>query len=315
MDLVFLGSGAFGLPSLRALADTHRIRGIVTQPDRPAGRGGRLTPTPISKWAQESLPEVPILKPESVGTRAARDEIRGIRADAWVVIAFGQKLGPKLLDGIFAVNLHGSRLPRWRGAAPINWAILGGDRITGNSAITIADRMDAGEILGQSQRPIDPLQTAGELHDALALDGPALILDVLDQYAQGELNPQVQDESAVTLAPKLSRQRDAWVDLNASAEQCRQRIHGLTPWPGVTLRFRETDLKPLRVQVEPDQHDAQPPGTLLDAERGLIATGEQGVLRLLEVQPTGKRAMTWQAFAAGRHPETGERLESAGTPC
>jgi methionyl-tRNA formyltransferase len=154
VNLVFLGSGAFGLPTLIALSRTHTLRAIISQPDRPAGRGGALTPTPVSAFAPRLLPTIPLHKPERINDAAA--QIRAYNADAWVVIAFGQKLGPALLDGVFAINLHASLLPRWRGAAPINAAILAGDARTGNSVITLAQRMDSGQILAQSECPIDP---------------------------------------------------------------------------------------------------------------------------------------------------------------
>ncbi|MDF1870691.1 MAG: methionyl-tRNA formyltransferase, partial [Phycisphaerales bacterium] len=151
MKIVFLGSGAFGVPTLERLAREHSITGIVTQPDRRVGRGKNTTPTPVGQWAAEHLPAVPIVKPENINTDEARETIRGWDADAWVVIAYGQYLGSKLIADRFAINLHGSRLPRWRGAAPINAAIVAGDTTTGNSVITIAKEMDAGFVLAQSE--------------------------------------------------------------------------------------------------------------------------------------------------------------------
>src|SRR5258705_3491243 len=153
MRLLFFGSGAFGLPTLERLAAQHQILAVITQPDRPAGRGGRSTPTPIGAWVAEHLPGTPTFKPPKINDPFIIQQIRAIGrpdasgADAWVVIAFGQKLPRALLDGVFAINLHASLLPRWRGAAPINAAILAGDTQTGNSVITLADRMDAGLIL------------------------------------------------------------------------------------------------------------------------------------------------------------------------
>src|SRR5262245_32820260 len=138
-----------------------------------------MTPTPVGAWATSNLSGVPLLKPAKVNDPAIVAQVRAVPARAWVVIAFGQKLGRPLLEGAFAVNLHASLLPRWRGAAPINAAILAGDAQTGNSVITLADRMDAGLVLAQSRRDIEPEQTAGELHDLLAADGPALISSVL----------------------------------------------------------------------------------------------------------------------------------------
>lgn len=319
--IVFFGSGAFGLPTLQRLASEREVLAVVSQPDRPAGRGGHPTPTPIASWTQAHLPGIPLLKPERIGEASMVARVRTLAragSDApasLVVIAFGQKIPAGLLDGLFAINLHASLLPRWRGAAPINAAILAGDTRTGNSVITLANRMDAGLVLAQSEREIDPGLTAGELHDLLSADGPDLVLRVLAEHESGTLRPATQDESQVTRADKLSRD-DGWVDFSDSPELCRRRIHALTPWPGVTVSYRTEGLKPLRVRAESDptgSSSSPAPGTILDPREGTIACGSGGVLRILEVQPAGKRPMTWQAFANGKRVLAGERLEGRAT--
>lgn len=313
MNIVFFGSGEFGLPTLQRLAKQHAVRGVVTQPDRPAGRSRALTATPIGAWAGAALPGVPLIKPENVNEASVLERVRGFEADAWVVIAFGQKLSKPLLEGRFAVNLHASLLPRWRGAAPINHAVLAGDAETGNSVITLADRMDAGLVLGQSRRAISPLVTAGDLHDRLALDGPDLVLRVLEEHGAGTLKPVTQDESKVTLAGKLSR-ADGWVDFSDEAENCRRRIHGLTPWPGVGVTLNGVEMKLLKALAEQDAsgeavyHAGALPGEVISRTDGLIACGEGTVLRVLEVQPAGKTAMSWHAFAMGNKVAKGDRV-------
>ncbi len=306
MRLIYFGSGAFGLPTLAALAGTHELAMVVTQPDRAAGRGGRLTPTPVGLWTAEHAHGVPLLKPERVNEPSVVERVRAVQADAWVVIAFGQKLGRPLLEGRFAINLHASLLPRWRGAAPINAAILAGDAVTGNSVITLADRMDAGLVLARSEREIELATTAGELHDQLAADGPALVLGVLAAVAEGTLRPAAQDESLVKHAPKLSR-ADAWVDFAAGADECRRRINGLSPWPGVQAELEGPGgtgpLKLLRAAPASAHGRSASPGALLDASCGVVACGVEGdggAIRLLEVQPVGKRPMRWEDFARGR---------------
>lgn len=332
MDVVYFGSGAFGLPTLAALAREHRVRAIVTQPDRPAGRGRALTPNPVAAWAAEHLagchglsrepgeghapPDagpISLIQPDRVNDPATVAQIRAFPADAWVVIAFGQKLGRDLLADRFAINLHASLLPRWRGAAPIHHAVLAGDAQTGNSVITLADRMDAGLVLGQSHRDIPPDQTTGQLHDALAADGPELVLGVLDAHARGDLRPTQQDESLVTLAGKLSRD-DAALDFTQPADACSRRINALSPWPGVSVSLDADRLKLLRAApadsaTPPAEH---PPGTLVDPDGGLVACGDGHLLRLLEVQPAGGRAMAWVEFARGRRPLPGARFTRGG---
>lgn len=313
MRVLFLGAGAFGVPTLDALRREHELVGVITQPDRPAGRGRRLTPSPIGEWARDHLPAVPMIKPADVNSPEAVRFAHDARGDAWVVIAFGQKLGPALLGEHFAINLHASLLPRWRGAAPIHHAILSGDARTGNTVITIAPRMDAGLVLGRSTRDIAPDDTSGTLHDALAGDGPALILDVLERHQRGALRPETQDESRVTRAGKLSRQ-DAWVDFTAPADVCRCRINGLSPWPGVKATFRDRPLGLLRAtRAAGPALPQSEPGVIVDARTGLVSCGD-GPLQLLEVQPEGKPVMTWSDFANGHRVETGDRLEPL-SPC
>ncbi|MFG0274508.1 MAG: methionyl-tRNA formyltransferase [Phycisphaerales bacterium] len=310
MRIVFFGSGAFGLPTLERLSAAHDVALVLSQPDRPAGRGRTSTPTPISAFARERA--IPVLTPPNVNQPVVLETIRAIDADAWVVIAFGQKLSESLLAERFAINLHASLLPRWRGAAPINHAILAGDPETGNSVITLAERMDAGLVLGQSHRTMDPAWTAGDLHDLLAADGPDLVLRVLADHEAGRISAVEQDESLVTLAGKLRRE-DAWADFTDTAEACRRRIHGLSPWPGVTVTLAGQEMKLLRAAVDP-AGGAGEPGTLADPDRGVVACGNATGLRLVEVQPAGRRPMTWEDYARGRRPERGAAMQGR-TPC
>lgn len=307
MNIVFFGSGAFGIPTLAALAERHTLKHVVTQPDRKAGRGRQLTPTPIAQWAAEHALGVPVLKAERVNEHEVVERIRAVDADAWVVIAFGQKLGSALLADRFAINLHASLLPRWRGAAPINHAILAGDTETGNTVITLADRMDAGQILGQTERAIDPAITAGELHDLLCADGPALVLDVLGRHESGSLDPHRQDETAVTLAPKLYKD-EGWLNFALPADFIKRVVHGLTPWPGAAGALRGKRLS-IRRAEHSDAHAQEDPGTIVDVALGLVACGRGTVLRVLEVQPAGKRAMPWADFARGAGVSVGDRFD------
>ncbi|MCA3006123.1 MAG: methionyl-tRNA formyltransferase [Planctomycetaceae bacterium] len=313
LRLALLGSGEFALPSFCALAQQHDIRLVVTQPDKPAGRGQALTPTPVGQWAAAA--GLPLAKPVDINAAADLAHVRSLAGpdlvNAWVIIAFGQKLSVPLLDGLFAVNLHGSLLPRWRGAAPINAAMLAGDPVTGNTVITIAQRMDAGLMLGQSQRPILPNLSAGELHDLLAADGPALLADVLTRYAAGSLTGRPQDENLTTRARKLSK-ADAFLDFTQSAEVCRRRVHGLNPWPAVTVTLADKPCKLLRVADLPTAHSAAP-GTLLTAQGGLVACGA-GALQILEIQPAGGTPMPWRAFFTGRRPADGALFTSQPPP-
>jgi len=306
MRIVFLGAGAFGLPTLQRLHAAHEVALVVSQPDRPAGRKRRLTPTPISAWA-DAEPGLITLKTENANAASVLERVGDLEPDAMVIVAFGQYLKQALvaIPRLGAMNLHASLLPRWRGAAPISAAILHGETETGNTAIRIAKRMDAGDILGAQRTPIDPLETAGELHDRLAAMGPDLVLDVLDRLDRGVLEPMAQDEERATLAPKLSK-ADGWIDFTDDAPTIRCRVHGLTPWPGVRAWWSsegQAARQPLtlkRVQDLPAFEAGAGPGVLVDAAQGIVAAG-RGAVKLLEVQAPGRKALEWRAFTQG-HP-------------
>lgn len=320
MRVVYLGSGEFGLPTLEFLRAQHEVVAVVSQPDKPAGRKRQLTPTPIAAWAAQQ--GLLIYRSENVNTPAFVEQMRDLRADAAVVVAFGQKLSPELIGALapLVVNLHASLLPKYRGAAPINWAMINNDARTGVTVIELAQRMDAGRMYAKAELDIDQDETAGELHDRLARLGPKVISEVLQQHEAGTLEGEVQDESQATRAPKLSK-ADGTVDFDQPAEAVRARIHGLTPWPGCRVRWHSTvaseekDLILLRVQAMATlpmflqrRLEGQPrpePGTVL--EPLLVACGE-GAVKLLEVQAPGTRPMKAEAFARGHGLTDGDRL-------
>lgn len=293
MRIVFLGSGAFGIPTLESLAARHEVVAVVSQPDKPAGRGKALTPTPIASRAEQL--GIPVLKPADINQADVRDTVRGSGADAWVVIAFGQKLSRELLDGVFAINLHGSLLPAYRGAAPIQRAVMDGCAEVGVSVISLAERMDAGLVYATASRPVGATETADEVHDALALLGPAAIEGVLARHAAGTLVGEVQDESKATRARKLSK-ADATVDLaGVDADTARARINGLNSWPGCKVCIGDLAVKLLRASA-----CAGPGGepAVLGAD-GVVST-RSGAIRILEIQPIGGRAMAMAEFLNGR---------------
>jgi len=295
MHIVFFGSGAFGLPTLLRLSQAHDVSLVVTQPDRQAGRGRKTTPTPVAAFAGDH--ELETIKPQDMSDPDLRARLDESNADAYVVIAYGHKLPQSLIGETLAINLHASLLPKYRGAAPINWAIINGEKYTGVSVITLADRMDAGEILAQREVKIDPMETAGELHDRLASLGPEAVLEVLEAWKDGTLNYQQQDESKACRAPRLGK-ADGTVRFDQPAAAARSRIHGLVPWPGCTVQVNETNLKVLRVNVFDVDASENEPGMLRD---DLSVACKPGALHLLSVQPAGGKTMTFDAFCRGRN--------------
>jgi methionyl-tRNA formyltransferase len=312
--LVFFGSGSCGLPVLKELAAAGSVRMVVSQPDKPAGRGGKVSPTPVSEFALANGLE--LARPEDCNAPDVVAQVRGCGARAFAVIAYGQKMGADLLNGVFAINLHGSLLPSWRGAAPYQRALMAGDSVAGVTVIEVAERMDAGKMYARAELPIGPQMTAGELHDALSELGPGVMVRVLREWNEGRAHGEAQNEAAATRARKLSR-ADAWVDFTRSAECVRARINGLSPWPGCTVSIAGHALKVLRSRVSGAHAASVPvvadvagatPGRLLPD--GSVACG-QGCIEILEVQPAGGKSMSFEAWRNGRKLPAGACVESS----
>lgn len=307
LKLIFAGSGEFGLPTLRALKDAgHEIVQVYSQPDRPSGRGRKLTPTPISQFALEQGLAI---------TRTGNINAEPLpQADLLIVIAFGQKIADAVVHHcrLGSVNLHASILPKYRGAAPINAAIMAGETLAGNSIIRLAQKMDAGDVLAQSKIEIGELETAGELHDRLALDGAPLMLKTINQLADGTAVETPQDHSQATLAPKLSRETTR-IDWNLSANQIARTLRGLYPWPACRFRLLDSSgaeinrLTLFRTRPAPSSSSAGTPGTI--SSDFSIHTGH-GSLSVIELQPEGKRPMPLDAFRNGHRWEADFALES-----
>jgi methionyl-tRNA formyltransferase len=306
LRIIFAGSGEFGIPTLRGLIDAgHSIVRIFSQPDRPAGRGKKLTPTPVAELATQL--SLPLVRTPDINAEALP------AADLMVVIAFGQKIGPAAVihPRLGSVNLHSSRLPRYRGAAPINWAILDGDSITGNSIIRLAEKMDAGAILAQSVVEIGESETAGDLHDRLSADGAPLMLELIRQLNGGTAIEVPQNHASATIAPKLSRQ-SAIIDWKKPARAIVRQINGLSPWPGCRVRLTDgaTEAAKLTlVRAGPSVVEASRAAGTIQPD-GNIACGEQTCLAVLEVQPEGKRPMKLADFRNGKPWKAGMLVES-----
>jgi methionyl-tRNA formyltransferase len=312
MRVVFFGSGEFGVPSLRWLLNSaHEVALVVTQPDRPAGRGKHLAPTPIAEAAEQW--GLDVIRADDVNTPEFVQKLKSIEADIGIVIAFGQKIlePARATFPSQCVNLHASLLPKYRGAAPINAAILAGESKTGVTAFRLVDRMDAGTMLVKRETQIGPMETAGELHDRLAGIGCDVLNAVFELHENNPLpEGEVQDESQATRAPKLKKS-DGHLHFDEPAEMIARRVRAFTPWPGARCRYvssegKAVDVTLVTVTVIPGEAAVRP-GVI--APQMTVAASDN-LLEIHSIQPAGKRPMAWQEFVNGRHVQPGDRFES-----
>ena len=307
MRVVFLGSGAFAIPSFTALIDAgHEVAALVTQPDREKGRGRVLTPPPLKPVAQAR--GVAVHQPRRVREEPAQEVLRGLAPDVQVVVAYGQILPRSVIDIARhgTVNVHASLLPRYRGAAPVQWAIVNGERETGVTTMLIDEGLDTGPTLLARSTPIGPEETAALLEPRLAVLGAEVLLETLAGLSAGSLEPIPQDHARATLAP-LIRKEDGRIDWSMPAEAVARRVRGFHPWPGTFTTWQGQPLKVLRARPE-GEGTAAPGEIATDREGLLVGCGEGTRLRLLEVQPESRRPMGAAAFAAGLRLAPGARF-------
>ncbi|MGA1981948.1 MAG: methionyl-tRNA formyltransferase [Acidobacteriaceae bacterium] len=309
MKLVFCGTPEFAVPTLEALAGCHEIALVVTQPDRAAGRGMELHASPVKLAALAH--GIPVTQPEKIKTNPEfRAQLESIRPDAIIVVAYGRIIPRWMLDlpPLGNINLHGSLLPRYRGAAPVQWAIANGDPITGVTTMRIDEGLDTGPMLLAHTIPIAPNETAPDVFRALSSVGAELMVQTLGRLSAGILAPQPQDHAQATLAPILTRE-DGIIDFTRPAQQIYDRWRGFQPWPGAHTLLRGKKLIAHRMSIGP-AHNIEPgildiPGTQL-----CVGCGHGTSIVLDEVQLEGKRRMPASEFLRGFQLRTGERLGS-----
>ena len=328
MKIVFMGTPDFAVPALKALAESakHEVSLVVTQPDRPRGRSGKPAPSDVKLCAEQY--GIPVFQPEKVREEAAVERLRRENADIFVVAAFGQLLPKTILEmpRFGCINIHGSLLPAYRGAAPVQWAVLDGQKEAGDTIMQMNEGLDTGDILMQESIPLSADETAGSLYDKLSSMGGPLLLKTLDAIEAGTVTPVPQGDSGTHYA-KMLRKEMGNIDWTKSAEEIGRLVRGLNPWPSAYTHWNGKMLKIW--MAEPvtqeelsalgcdekngmDLKEAQPGTVMIVTKDTLMVQTGDGLLALTELQMEGKKRMPVQAFLMGCRLQTGEKLERIG---
>jgi methionyl-tRNA formyltransferase len=312
LRIVYFGTPAFAVPTLGALIKSrHPVVALVSQPDRPKGRGHRVAATPTKELA--ALCGVPVLQPTKLREDAFLAQVAEFRPDIGVVAAYGRILPDALLGvpRLGMINVHASLLPKYRGAAPVHRAVIAGDEITGVTIMRVVAQLDAGPMLASATRPIAPDETSVDVERGLADSGAGLLLDVVDRMARGPVVETPQDDALATYAPKLLK-TESPIDWSLAALTIHNRVRGLQPWPMASTTIDGARSLIHRTRVSDVRTDARP-GTIIEAAGGVlaVAAGDGVVLQILEIQPEGRRVMSVREYLSGRKLTPGTPLGPA----
>jgi methionyl-tRNA formyltransferase len=300
LKIVFMGTPEFAVPSFLRIADSsHQIVGVVTQPDRPRGRGQTVLPAPVKKQAQK-LSGVPVYQPEKLSDQNFIEQLKSLKADIFVVVAF--RILPESVYSMpphGTINLHPSLLPKYRGAAPVNWTIINGEKETGVTIIKISRQIDSGGILAQTRVPVLENETAGSLHDRLAKIGADLLVKTIESLASGTVTILPQNDSGATPAPKLTKEI-CHISFDQPAEKVKNWIHGLSPHPGAYAFLNEEMIKFYAAGIVDKIRKETPPGKIVNPGKGEIHIAcNPGIINLLELQKQGKKVLNSAEFLRG----------------
>ena len=306
-NLVFCGTPIFAVPTLEMLVSAgFPVRLVITQPDRPKGRGLEMVPSPVKTTAEELA--LPVYQPDKIRNNLElKSRLADIAPDAIVVVGYGRIIPPWMLElpRYGNINLHASLLPKYRGAAPVQWAIANGEKVTGVTTMRLDEGLDTGDILLQRESPISAEDTAETLARRLARMGADLMIETLGGLQAGTIRPRPQNHSEASLAPILKKQ-DGEIDFNRGAREISNRLRGFQPWPGAFTRFRGKTLNV--IAARPTSAELVPRELIVRDNQLLVGCGNRTALELLEVQPEGKKNMSAAAFINGYRPQTSERL-------
>ncbi len=310
MRVVFMGTPDFAVGTLKALLQSrHQVVAVVTQPDKPKGRGKAMQFTPVKEVAVSA--EIPVLQPKRVREPEVVEEIRQFHPDVIVVVAFGQLIPKAILDmpQYGCVNVHASLLPKYRGAAPIQWAVIDGEEKSGVTTMQMDEGLDTGDMLLTEEVVLDPQETGGSLFDKLSEVGAGLLLKTLDELEAGNVHPQKQPSESTTAYAAMLTKKMGEIDWTQSAVQIERLVRGLNPWPSAYTHFGQKTLKIWGAAVHPSMVQTKEPGTviLMDKKHFGVQTGD-GMLEILELQLEGKKRMDADAFLRGYQVEDGIKL-------
>ena len=306
MNVVFMGTPEFAVPSLKCLIESkHDVIAVLTQTDKPKGRKGKPEAPPVKNIALDA--GLPVIQPENVNSRQVIEKLEKLNPDVIAVVAFGQKISNEILDlpKHKCVNIHASLLPKYRGAAPINWAIVNGEKETGITTIIMSSKMDAGEVIVRNSLTIGPEETAGELGDRLSKLGADTLSESLMQIETGNAKYTQQDESLVSLAPKIKK-KDGFIDWNQGEKKIHDFVRGMNPKPSAYTFLTRDNSKERIIILKTERENSSnngtviAPGTIIDiSSKGIKTATKNGSIWIKEVKPEGKRMMSAAAFSRG----------------
>ena len=313
MNIIFMGTPEFAKPSLEILSrSNHNVVGVFSQPDKPKGRGRILSPSPVKSFALSQ--KIPLFQPPDLKDRDVFETIESLSPDIIIVVAFGQLLPKKIIyfPRLQCVNIHASLLPKYRGAAPINWALIRGETETGITTMLMDEKMDTGDILLQEKIFITPEDNVMTLHDKLAILGAEKILDTIEGLESGQITPIKQDHSRASYAPKLKKE-DGLINWESSTNDIFNSIRGTFKWPGAHTFFKNHKLKILKMEMPIKMHAGKPASVLDVREKGIEVATQDGSLLITVVQPESKPKMSAYQYTLGHSIKAGDIFKSDDT--